>query len=349
MNILIIGPSWVGDMVMSHSLYQTLKQRYPNANIDVIAPDWCRPLLERMPEVRSALRMPLGHGEFKLATRWRIGRSLKGQYDHAFILPNSLKSALIPLFAGVAKRTGWKGESRYGLLNDLRSNKRCFTRMVDRYVALAYPKAQMTGDEALSDIPSPYLQVDKNIRQQAIQDLGLNQQRPILALCPGAEFGPAKRWPEEKYAQVAATWITGRQGQVWIFGSGKDQPVADAIRAQLDKSEQPHCHLLAGQTSLGQAIDLMSASSAVLSNDSGLMHIGAALGCPVVAIYGSTSPGYTPPLSKKVAILHTDIECRPCFKRVCPLGHLKCLTELDAHRAIDALDQLVPTFSGPAS
>lgn len=343
MNILVIGPSWVGDMVMSHSLYQALKQHYPDANIDVMAPDWCRPLLQRMPEVRQAIRMPLGHGEFKLATRWRLGRALKGQYDWAIVLPNSLKSAFIPWFAGIKKRTGWKGESRYVLLNDLRANKRDFSRMVDRYVALAYPKAQMQSERDLEAISSPYLKVDADDQNAALEALNLNTERPVLALCPGAEFGPAKRWPDNHYASVAAHWIRQRQGQVWIFGSKKDQSVAQQIHSQLDADQQPHCHLLTGETSLGQAIDLMGLSCAIVSNDSGLMHIGAALQRPIVAVYGSTSPQYTPPLSEKVAILHTEIECRPCFQRTCPLGHMRCLTELSASRAIQALDQLQPT------
>ncbi|MFM2486975.1 lipopolysaccharide heptosyltransferase II [Celerinatantimonas yamalensis] len=344
MKILVIGPSWVGDMVMSHSLYQALSARYPDAQIDVMAPDWCRPLLERMPEVNQALRMPLGHGEFKLSTRWRLGRLLKGRYDHAFILPNSLKSALVPFFAGISKRTGWKGESRYGLLNDLRANKHDFTRMVDRYVALAYPKEQMRSERDLPNLPKPYLRVTRTAQLEALHTLQLTEQRPILALCPGAEFGPAKRWPEAQYASVAAFWIEQRQGQVWIFGSAKDQPVGEQIRSKLAPAQQSHCHLLTGQTSLGQAIELMSLSSAVVCNDSGLMHIAAALNRPIVAVYGSTSTQYTPPLSDQVAVLHTNIGCRPCFKRTCPLGHLKCLTELPASDAINALDNLLPTL-----
>ncbi|MFM2481326.1 lipopolysaccharide heptosyltransferase II [Celerinatantimonas sp. YJH-8] len=342
MNILVIGPAWVGDMVMSHSLYQLLQQRYPDARIDVMAPDWCRPLLERMPEVSQAIRMPLGHGEFNLKKRWKLGRELKGHYDRAYILPNSLKSSLIPFFARVPYRCGWKGESRYGLLNDLRSNKRDFTLMVARYAALAFDKSAMRSDQDLPEIPPPYLQVNPEDVTLVLEKMQLTTQRPVLAICPGAEFGPAKRWPETQYAEVAQHWIAQRGGQVWIFGSKKDLPVAEQIKAHLGENQRTHCQLLAGQTSLGEAIDLMSVASAVISNDSGLMHIGAALGRPIVAIYGSTSPNYTPPLSQTVEILHTDIDCRPCFKRTCPLGHLKCLTELPASGAIAALSKLVP-------
>ncbi|RKF22149.1 lipopolysaccharide heptosyltransferase II [Alginatibacterium sediminis] len=340
MKILVVGPSWVGDMVMSQSLYKMLKAMHPNAQLDVLAPDWCRPLLERMPEVDNALRMPLGHGDFGLKQRWKIGRSLANQnYDWAIVQPNSMKSALIPWFARIPRRSGWKGESRYGLLNDLHQKKQRFALMVERYVVLALGK---DAAEDASDIPAydyPRLVADQHNQQQAMTQLGLDRQRPILALNPGAEFGPAKRWPESHYATVANDWIQRRGGQVWLFGSAKDQEVTQAIKQAIQQPE--FCFDLAGKTQLAEAIDLMAAASASVSNDSGLMHVAAALGLPLVAVYGSSSPKYTPPLSEHAIHLNTDIECRPCFQRVCPLGHNQCLTQLEPSRAIDALEQLV--------
>lgn len=340
MKILVIGPSWVGDMVMSQSLYITLKQQHPYAELHVMAPAWCCALLERMPEVDKAIVIPLGHGDLKLAERFRLGRMLaKDGYDWAIVQPNSLKSALIPMFAGIKKRTGWKGESRYGLLNDLRSNKTDFPLMVERYDALAYPKAQMVDNHRLPSLPWPQLTVDVRNQQSALHELELNTSKPIVSLCPGAEFGPSKRWPEQHYAAVAQQQI--EQGkQIWIFGSAKDIAVGEAIRRSLPTNLQDDCHILAGKTTLYQAIDLMALSSLVISNDSGLMHIAAALQCSLVAVYGSTSPKYTPPLAENVAIVHTDIECRPCFKRECPLGHLKCLKELYPQQVITAINKL---------
>jgi heptosyltransferase-2 len=328
MKTLIIGPSWVGDMVMSQSLYITLKKQQPDMALHVMAPRWCLPLLARMPQVDHAIEMPLGHGDFKLATRWKLGRELKqSQYAQAIVLPNSLKSALIPFFAGIAKRTGWKGESRYGLLNDLRSNKNAFPLMVQRYIALAFTRQRMHAAKDIPEIPYPTLLVDKEQQQAAIARLNINTEKPILGLCPGAEFGPSKRWPEAHYAAVAERWIANG-GEVWVFGSQKDQPVACAIQSYLPAEFQERCHLLAGNTSLTEAIDLLAACTKVVSNDSGLMHITAAVGTPLVAIYGSTSPSYTPPLSQNVQVVQTEIACRPCFKRECPLKHLHCLTNL---------------------
>jgi len=339
MKILVIGPSWVGDMVMSHSLYRSLKQRYPDAQIDVMAPDWCRPLLSRMAEVDNAIRMPLGHGDFKLLQRWHLGRELKNKYDKAVILPNSLKSAFIPLFAGIAERTGWKGESRYGLLNDLRSNKTDFALMVDRYRALAWPKEDMSHADKLPELLSPQLSFDPDNRPKALITHHLTTDKPVLALCPGAEFGPAKRWPEQHYAATAKAFLE-KGWQIWLFGSAKDKPVCQDIINLVPQALQNDCHSLAGATSLGDAIDLISLAGAVVSNDSGLMHVAAALDRPLVAVYGSSSPLYTPPLCEQVAILHTDIGCRPCFKKECPLDHLKCLTELAPERVINALSEL---------
>ncbi len=342
MKILVVGPSWVGDMVMSQSLYKTLKQLHPQAQLDVLAPDWCRPLLERMPEVDNALRMPLGHGDLQLGVRWKLARELKKQaYDWAITQPNSLKSALIPWFAGIKKRSGWKGESRYGILNELRANKQDFPLMVERYVALAHPKSQVKTATDLPEYVPPALQANQDNQQQALQQLGLETQSSILALCPGAEFGPAKRWPEQHYAEAAAHWISQRQGQVWIFGSDKDKSVGEQIIAHLPKLLQAQCHNLAGKTKLAEAIDLMALADIAISNDSGLMHIAAALKLPLVAIYGSSSPQYTPPLTERAEILHTDISCRPCFKKTCQYGHLKCLTELPASQAIVAINKLL--------
>ncbi|MDA9558135.1 lipopolysaccharide heptosyltransferase II [Vibrio sp.] len=337
---LIIGPSWVGDMVMSQALYKRLKEHNPSLVIDVLAPAWCKPILERMPEINRAIDMPMGHGEFNLLARRQIGVSLKSNhYDVAYILPNSAKSALIPFFAGIKKRIGWKGEMRYGLLNDLRPNKKAFQYMVERYVALAHPKAEMTNSASLGGLaalPHPALIVDHGAQQTAIAQFGLDTTHKVLGLCPGAEFGPAKQWPVEHYAAVAES-VAKKGRQVWLFGSGKDNDTCEQIRQHVAQPYREQLFNLAGKTTLIEALDLLGACDTVVSNDSGLMHIAAAVGCRVIGVYGSTSPDYTPPLSDTVEIVHTDIECRPCFKRECPLGHLKCLTDLQPQRVISKL------------
>ena len=336
MNILIIGPSWVGDMVMAQTLFITLKQQHPDCHIDVLAPNWSRPILERMPEVRAALSFPLGHGVLDLKTRRQLGQQLKNRYDQAILLPNSLKSALTPFFARIPKRTGWKGEMRYGLLTDLRHlDKAQYPLMIERFMALAYP--------ANTPLPQPYprpsLQIDPQSRAQALVEFQLQLDRPVLALCPGAEFGEAKRWPASAYAKVAEEKI--RLGwQVWVFGSEKDHPGGEQIQELLIPGLREEVTNLAGKTSLAQAIDLMSYADAVVSNDSGLMHVAAALNRPLVAVYGSTSPDFTPPLADQVEIVRLGLDCSPCFERTCRFGHYDCLKNLPASYVLEALERL---------
>jgi len=328
---LIIGPSWIGDMMMAQALFQALKQEQPEHCIDVLAPAWSFPLLERMGEVRKAWPMPLGHGALGLKTRYEIGCSLREQhYSQALVLANSWKSALIPYFAHIPKRSGWLGECRFGLLNDWRYlNKNRYPRMVQRYVALAYP----AGREEF-EILQPRLKVKPEQVLQTLHKFGLHTETPILGLCPGAEFGSSKRWPESHYAALAREKIN--QGwQVWLLGSPKDSEVAFAIQKIAGE-----CRNLAGHTSMGEVIDLLSATTAVVSNDSGLMHIAAALEKPVVAVYGSTDPNYTPPLGQDIAIVRQGSSCSPCFKRECPLEHHHCMQALEPKRVLAALDKL---------
>ena len=338
MRVLIIGPSWVGDMVMAQTLFACLKQRHgDDCLIDVLAPEWSRPILERMPEVNQALSFPLGHGALEIGTRRRIGKSLAGQYDQAILLPNSLKSALVPFFAGIPQRTGWRGEMRYGLLNDIRVlDKNQYPLMIERFMALAYePEHQLTRP-----YPRPNLAIDPASREAALARFELELDRPVLVLCPGAEFGEAKRWPAEHYAAVADQKI--RQGwQVWLFGSKSDHPVGEQIRDRLRPGLREESVNLAGETSLAEAIDLMSCATAVVSNDSGLMHVAAALNRPLVAVYGSTSPDFTPPLAEQVEIVRLGLDCSPCFDRTCRFGHYNCLRDLEPQRVVDALIRLV--------
>lgn len=333
--VLVIAPSWVGDMVMAQSLFRLLKAQDPQRAIDVLAPGWTLPLLERMPEVRTAINMPLGHGELKLGVRRRLGISLRsGEYAQAIVLPNSLKSALIPYWARIPRRTGYVGELRQLLLNDCRRlDSQRLPMTVQRFVALGLPD----GTPLPVPVPVPQLVSREDDRKAAAKRLGLvNKYRPVLALCPGAEFGPAKQWPEEYYAQVAQTWLD-KDWHVWLFGSSNDAAVCNRINGLAGD----RCANLAGRTSLAEAIDLLAMAAFVVSNDSGLMHVAAALQRPMVAIYGSSDPGFTPPLSDTAKVERLGLECSPCFKRECPLGHMKCLKELAPIRIIRAMEEVM--------
>ena len=333
-QILVVGPSWVGDMVMAQSLFITLKQTYPNADIDVLAPAWSEPILNRMPEVRATVTQPVGHGEFGLLARYRLGKQLRQKaYDVAVVLPRSFKSALIPFFARIPRRIGYKGEMRYGLINDIRVlDKNVLTQTVQRFVALGVAR-----DASLPPpIPEPRLKVDQDNQQRLLGALGLNLEKPVIGFMPGAEYGPAKRWPEGYFAGVA-DYLVNNGYQVWLLGSGKDQATAEKIQ---QTCQQPLTSLC-GKTSLQDVADLMAVMQLAITNDSGLMHVAAAVGCPLIAIYGSSTPAYTPPLTQQATVLYEGLACSPCFERECPLGHTQCLTLITVDKVIKAVQDMV--------
>ena len=341
MKTLIIGPSWVGDMMMSQSLYRTLKQLDPHNEIDVMAPAWSRALLNKMPEVNQALEMPIGHGEFAFAKRCQIGRSLRANhYDQAIVLPNSFKSALIPFFAKIPKRTGWKGELRYGLLNDIRTlDKAEFPLMVERYVALAYPKDQI---HSAKDLPQPLLwpklSVEPKEIDEALVTFAIPQDEPLIGFCPGAEFGPAKRWPDYHYATLA-DMLVKQNARIIIFGSAKDREVGDQIIAKMVQSDK--CINLAGQTKLEQAIALIAACKAIVTNDSGLMHVAAALDRPLVALYGPSSPEFTPPLSDKAEVIRLITGYHRVRKGDAEQGYHQSLIDIKPDNVFETLMNLI--------
>jgi len=321
-TILVIGPAWIGDMVMAQSLFKLIKQRRPQAQIDVVAPAWAEPLLARMPEVAQAFSLPIGHGQLGLGSRWELGRRLRERgYEQAIILPNSFKSALIPFVASVRRRTGFLGEYRWGLLNDVRRlDKKILPRRVDTYIALGLEK----GEPMPAVVPYPSLTVSPSDAKATLEKFSVEHPSgPVLGICPGAEYGPTKQWPASYYAEVANNKLK-QDWQVWLFGSGKDVPITEEIQALTDG----RCLNLGGRTSLDECIDLMSLLTTVVTNDSGLMHVAASLDRNLVAIYGCTSPEHNPPLHSRATVLYLGLDCSPCYQRECPLGHLKCLRDL---------------------
>ncbi|MDR1229745.1 MAG: lipopolysaccharide heptosyltransferase II [Azoarcus sp.] len=332
-KILVVGPSWVGDMVMAQSLFMRLKHA-GECEIDVLAPAWSLPILARMPEVRRGVAMPLGHGQFGLGARWRLGRELAPErYGQAIVLPGSFKSALVPFFAGIAQRTGFRGEMRHGLLNDIRPLDRALLPMtVQRFVALGQPRGAAAAAPAFR---APRLIADADNQRALAARFGLDTGRPAVAFMPGAEYGPAKQWPPAHYAELARL-LTARGFRIWVLGSEKDgeaaRPIADDNPGVLD---------LTGRTGLGDAVDLLALARAAVTNDSGLMHVAAALDVPLAAIFGSSSPEHTPPLGQRIAVESLRLPCAPCFARRCPQGHTRCLTDIEPARVLAALEPFI--------
>lgn len=325
---LIIGPAWVGDMVMAQALFQQLRRQEPGMAIDVVGPPWSVPLVGRMPEVRRGISLAVGHGELALASRRALGRSLRRVgYDRAIVLPRSFKSALVPWFAEVPVRTGFAGELRGLLLNDLRRlDRRILDQTIKRFLALGVP--------AGLPVPAPLtpaLRVDEANRAALQARLRLGQ-KPAMAFMPGAAYGPAKQWPISSFTALARQ-LTGRGFEVWVLGSGGEQGLGEQIRSGAGAGVFNLC----GQTSLEDTVDLLSATRVAVTNDSGLMHVAAAAGTQVVAIYGSSSPHFTPPLTPRRVIVYLGLGCSPCFERECPLGHLNCLNQVSPASVLAAM------------
>ncbi|HEX5129641.1 MAG TPA: lipopolysaccharide heptosyltransferase II [Usitatibacter sp.] len=328
MRTLVVAPSWIGDAVLSHPLLMRLKEADPTGTIDVLAAPWVLPVYRRMPEVAGMHLNPFGHGDLRLGERRKFAKGLPA-YDRAVVLPNTLKSALIPWHAGIPLRTGWLGEMRFGLLNDRRRlDEAALPLIVERYAALAQP----AGEALRSPLPEPRLRIDEQARAATIARLGLATSRPIAAFAPGAEYGPAKRWPARHFAQLARE-LDARGHATWLFGSARDVQVT----AEVNRQAGGICVDLAGKTSLDEAIDLLSLAACVVSNDSGLMHVAAALDRPMAAIFGSSSPAHTPPLSSKARVISLKLACSPCFARDCPLGHTNCLEKLEPADVLTAI------------
>ncbi|NIO38843.1 MAG: lipopolysaccharide heptosyltransferase II [Burkholderiales bacterium] len=330
---LVIAPSWIGDAVLSQPLLARLTYQQPASAIDVFAPKWVLPVYGRMSEVDQTIENPFGHGVLALGRRLRVGRDLaKCGYSTAYVLPNSFKSALVPWFAGIHSRVGYTGEMRYGLLTDRRTlDKQNQPLMVERFAWLAQP-----NNSALErPVAKPHLHVAENEFNKLCERLGLGSPQQLACFCPGAEYGPAKRWPATHFADLAKQ-LTKKGYTVWCLGSAADRQLGEEISGNSNGNAINLC----GATSLEEAIVLLSGAHLVVTNDSGLMHVAAALARPIIAIYGSSSPGFTPPLSDTARVVKLDLPCSPCFARTCPLKHFDCLVKLDPVTVMQRIDAL---------
>jgi heptosyltransferase-2 len=316
-RILVVAPNWIGDALMAQPLLARLREQHPGARLEVLAPEWVAPVARRMPEVDEVITAPFRHGALHLGKRWQLGRALKDRhYAQALVLPNSWKAALVPFFAHIPVRSGYLGESRYGLLNRLHKNGK--DAMREHYARLA----DTPGATARSPLPQPRLRVDA--AQVAATRARFGLEQPYVALCPGAEYGPAKRWPY--FADLTARL----QRPAVLLGSASDAAAAAGIGGEN----------LVGRTTLDEAIDLIAGAQLVVANDSGLMHVAAALGRPLVALFGSSSPEKTPPQPGRSRVLWLKPECSPCYERECPLGHFRCMREISVDMVLAELERL---------
>ncbi|MDR0736562.1 MAG: lipopolysaccharide heptosyltransferase II [Zoogloeaceae bacterium] len=333
-RVLVVAPSWIGDAIMAEPLFARLRQGAPDLRLDALAPAWVTPALSRMPGISGVIENPCAHGELALRKRFHLARDLARRgYRRAYVLPNSFKSALVPFFARIPVRVGFTGECRLGLVNVRHKlDKGALPLMVERFAQLA----QEPGTPLVRPVAAPRLVSTQAAQMAALSALELENPERLVVFCPGAEYGPAKRWPARHFAALARE-LTKTGCAVWLLGSAKDRALAEDICRQASGG----CRNLCGKTRVDQAIDLIALAKLVVCNDSGLMHVTAALSRPVLAIFGSSSPNFTPPLSDRAVIVRHDLPCSPCFKRVCPLGHSDCLENIAPQEVFDLCQPLL--------
>ena len=337
MKILVVGPSWVGDSVMAQTLYKRIKKELPSSQIDVISPHWSLALLERMPEVCKKIVSPFSHGETKLLERYRLGQGLKKEnYDRAIVLTNSLKSSLIPYFARIAVRTGWLGEFRYGLINDIRSSKKLKkSLMIEKFAALSLYEENYS----IENLTFPELEIDFANQRKFLEEFSIDYSKNTMAICPGAEFGPSKRWPAEYYAEIAIFYVN-KGWNVLCIGSKNDEDIGIEIGSLNNLGCNESFINLIGKTSLQDAIDILAFTEKVVTNDSGLMHIAAAVKTPLVALFGPSSPEYTPPLISKKKILRKTQGYEKVRYGSNEKGYHQSLLDIKPEEVLNALEEL---------
>lgn len=343
---LIISPNWIGDAVMAQPLLQRLRAAHPERPIDVLAPPAVSPVWRQMAEVDTVLETPFRHGALQLRERWRYARTLRARgYADAYVLPNTLKFALIPWLAGIARRVGYKGESRYGLINVMHHDETPPRPMVPFYAALSAPPVAALDAAARAAVPRPRLVASAEQIAAACAKGQIAPSAPLVVFAPGAEFGGAKRWPAEHFGALARAIVAADpQAQIALLGSPKDKAACDAVQAAAGADGHAAgaaIRNLAGGTSLAEAIALIARAAAVVANDSGLLHIASALNRPVVALYGPTDPDHAPPFSDLAASISLRLACAPCKQRECPLGHQDCMRQLDAGRVWQTLQPML--------
>jgi lipopolysaccharide heptosyltransferase II len=331
--ILIVPYMWIGDFVRCHSVVKVLKTRWPERPVDVLATALCRPLADYMPGLRQAIAGDLPRSRLGLAAQQALAARLRANgYGLALVLPRTWKAAMAPYLAGIPRRVGFVGEARFGLLNEWRWGERRLPRMVDRCAALALSK----GDPLPAEWPLPELVVPPAEVAAWRERLGVESGRPAVALCPGA-VGPSKRWPAAAYGEVARA-LTARGLAVWVLGSPDEARLAGEIAA----AGGPLVRDLTGPD-LRNAILALAAAAAAVSNDSGLLHVAAALGTPAIGIFGPTSPWHWAPLNPLAAVIETrsELPCRPCHKPTCRLRHHRCMRDIPAAQVLEAVARAI--------
>jgi heptosyltransferase-2 len=340
-HVLVVAPNWIGDAIMAQPLLRRLRAAHPKTHIAVLAPPHVAPALECMAEVDEVISEPFHHGRLQWSERLALAQRLRLRtqpFDVAYVLPNSFKSALVPWLARIPTRIGLTGEMRLGLLTQRHPNPPRHSGPHQHRPPIASTYASLAGPLPAGFDPRGVDRPKLNLPESAIaiaKARHLGAAPLAIGFCPGAEYGPAKRWPVEHFAALADLVAKRHpEARIVCLGGPKDREIAQ----QIAHGSRSQILNLCGQTPLKDAIALIGGLQAVVTNDSGLMHVAAALDVPLVALYGSTDPNHTPPHSPVAQIARIDIACSPCFERECPLGHFKCMRDLLPEQVANMLE-----------
>ena len=316
-KLLIIPQNWLGDIVMSQTLLKKIKSNNPKTSIDILVNSSLKNLVERMPEINKVIILDCSHRELGLFKRLRLAKEIKkSSYDRSIVLSRSLKSSLIPYFAKIPIRTGELGELRYLLINDLKE----FSKESRRKTASRYISMYSDNNEKLSENYYPSLDSNSENIKNLSEKYDLKKDKKVIIFAPGAAFGPSKMWPVNKFRELGKK--LNNDFKILILGSNNEKSIGNDIVTNKNMVN------LCGKTSIADAVDLMHISKFCVSNDSGLMHLAAATNTKSISIYGSTSPDFTPPLTKNKDIHYKGMSCSPCFEKKCKYGHYNCLVDI---------------------
>src|SRR5580698_5229152 len=328
--ILIVPYMWIGDFVRGHTVVRVLKQRWPNRPVDLLVTSQCAPLVDYMPGVRSRIVWDLPRSRLAVAKRWGLATQLRARnYGTALVLPRTWKSAIAPALANIPERVGFVGEARFGLINRWRWGEKALPRFIDKNAALALPD----GAPLPPEWPVPQLRVGSEEVSRFRQAQGLGQGTAI-ALAPGS-VGSSKRWT---YYPQAAKLLAERGLDVWVVGG----PGEKAIAAEMVAAGGARVRDLTG-TDLRNGVLAMAAAQLAVSNDSGLMHVAAALGTPTMGIFGPTSPYHWAPINGLAATVQTKttVPCQPCHRPVCTMNDHACMRDIPASDVAEEVMKLV--------
>ena len=335
-NILIRGTNWIGDAVMTLPAIAAIRKTFPESKITILVKPWVADIFRLCPDIDEIMLFQSPGPHEGLAGKWRIARDIrKKQFDAAILLQNAIEAAIIAFLAGIPVRAGYNSDGRGLLLTHSVQRTKAIREVHQTDYYLEMVKAlgcRPANREAVLTLGKD----DERLAGELLAGYGLQDSRLLVGMAPGATYGPAKKWFPERFSSVADKLVDGFSAQIVLFGSSEDNDTATTVQA---RAKYPLFDLT-GKTGLKEAMALMARCRLFISNDSGLMHVAAALGVPTIAIFGSTNPATTSPPGQNNIIIHKNVACSPCLKTDCP-ADFQCMDLIGVDDVYEAAVRLL--------